>query len=256
MELFRRIFVAAMLAGIVAGAGYAVLQQWRVVPLILEAETYEVGDAHVHEDALPEHSHDEGMSEAEHAAAHETEAVEAEGHHHDEDAWAPSDGFERVFYTSLATILAALGFALVLGAVSVISGLPITLKNGALWGVGGFATVALAPAFGLPPELPGMPAGDLVARQVWWWGTAIATGLSILAIAKYRQWPVVLGAIVVIALPHILGAPQPAGHDSDVPAGLASAYAATALGTAFVFWVSLGGLFGLFNETFGTEKAA
>ncbi|MEI2612914.1 MAG: CbtA family protein [Candidatus Promineifilaceae bacterium] len=44
----------------------------------------------------------------------------------------------------------------------------------------------LAPAFGLPPELPGMAAADLGARQVWWCGTALATGVGIFG---HRQVP-------------------------------------------------------------------
>ena len=41
MKLFQRIFFAAVLSGLVAGAGMAALQQWRVAPLILQAELYE-----------------------------------------------------------------------------------------------------------------------------------------------------------------------------------------------------------------------
>ncbi len=42
MEMFRRFFFAAVLAGIVAGLFSSALQQWRLVPLILQAEEYEI----------------------------------------------------------------------------------------------------------------------------------------------------------------------------------------------------------------------
>ena len=52
---------------------------------------------------------------------------------------------------------------LLLAAVSLVSGLAITRRNGIVWGLCGFIAVSLAPAAGLAPELPGMPAGDLAA---------------------------------------------------------------------------------------------
>ena len=68
------------------------------------------------------------------------------------------------------------GFALLLAGVSLLTGLPITPKNGLIWGICGFLAATVAPGAGLAPELPGMPAGDLVLRQVWWVATIIATG--------------------------------------------------------------------------------
>src|SRR6218665_3648864 len=85
MKLFQRIFFAAVLSGLVAGAAMAGLQQWRVAPLILEAELYE--------NAAPE--------EPVAAATHEHEAGTA-AHEHDEDAWAPQDGAERIGFTVAA----------------------------------------------------------------------------------------------------------------------------------------------------------
>ncbi len=235
MHLFQRIFFAAILSGLVAGAVMAGLQQWRVAPLILEAELYETAapaePAHAHEAATP-------------------------AHEHDEDAWAPADGGERIAYTVGADILAALGFAFLLAATSVLSGMEVTARNGVVWGLAGFAVFQLAPAFGLPPELPGMPAADLVARQIWWWGAAIATATAIFGIAKFRTWPAVAVGAVLILVPHLIGAPQLAGtHESDVPAHLATAFAATALGTGAAFWLCLGPLYGYLVERFARAGA-
>src|SRR3546814_4839555 len=67
-------------------------------------------------------------------------------------------------------------------------------------GVQTCALPILAPAYGLAPELPGMPAADLAARQVWWVGTALSTGAACLLLAKTRAgW----AFAVVIALVEI-----------------------------------------------------
>ncbi len=51
----------------------------------------------------------------------------------------------------------------------------LTLHPGLLWGLAGFVVFVLAPNFGLPPELPGMQAGDLMQRQIWWLATVVLT---------------------------------------------------------------------------------
>ncbi|MBN9314842.1 MAG: CbtA family protein [Devosia sp.] len=230
MKLFQRIFFAAVLSGLAAGLVMSAVQQWRVAPLILEAEVYETAAAPA------EHAHDSA-----------TPAV----HEHDADAWAPQDGLERIGYTVLANILASIGFAFLLAAVSVLSGIQITARNGVIWGLGGFVALQLAPAFGLAPELPGMPAADLVARQAWWVGTALATGVGILAIARFRNWTGIALAAVLILAPHLIGAPQLAGeHVSVVPAHLASEFAAASLATGALFWLIAGPLLGWLNERF------
>ena len=240
MKLFQRIFFAAVLSGLVAGAGMAALQQWRVAPLILEAEGYE--NAAPEEPAAAAHEHDP--------------ATQAHEHEHDEDAWAPADGAERITFTVAADILAAFGFAFVLAAASVLAGIDVTARNGVVWGLAGFAVFQLAPAFGLAPELPGMPAADLFTRQVWWWGAALATATAIFGIAKFQNWPAVAIGIVLIALPHVIGAPQLAGeHTSGVPAHLATAFAANTLFVGAAFWLALGPLYGYFVERFAEARS-
>ena len=105
--------------------------------------------------------------------------------------------------------------------------MPITPRNGLLWGLAGFLAVHLAPAAGLAPELPGMPAADLVARQIWWIGTIIATGVGIWL---FTQRAPGLGEGCrgrrADRCPHVIGAPQPPTHESGVPAGLAAEFAA------------------------------
>ncbi len=235
MALFQRLFFAVLLAGLISGAAMAALQQWRVVPLIVAAEAYEGVEApaaHTHEEGTPAHSHDEA----------------APAHDHSGDEWMPADGLERTFYTVATGIFAALGFAFVLSAASVLTGLEVTTRNGVLWGLAGFAIFQLAPAFGLPPELPGMPAADVVARQVWWWGTAAATATAIYGMVKFHNVAAVAIGIVLLLAPHIIGAPQPADHASSVPAPLAAAFAANTLAVGLPFWLTLGSLYGYLVE--------
>lgn len=248
--MIRNLFAAALLAALCAGLVTAGLQHFRVTPLILHAETFEGEGGHSHgaEPVAAEHAHAEGTPEHSHDAVATTAAEPEE--------WAPQDGFERTAYTTLATVLAAAGFALLIGAVSMFSGIPISFANGFLWGIAGFITFSLAPAYGLAPELPGMPAADLGARQLWWVGTAIATGAAILLLAKTRAGWAFAVAIALVAAPHIIGAPASPDEPSAVPAHLATEFAAITLGTSLVFWLILGTVFGKLNDVFATRKVA
>ncbi len=231
MDIFRRIFFVAVLAGTLAGLAAGAIQQWRVVPLILEAELYEISEEHA-----PDHAADPAPV-APHAHGGE------EG-----GAWAPADGLERTFYTMLTTLLSGLGFALILAAVSLLSGIGITLANSVLWGLAGFLSFSLMPAIGLPPELPGMEAADLGARQLWWSATVILTGAGILTFARLAN-PAGLGiGLALLLVPHIWGAPPPPDVPSSVPAHLATAFAANALFSSLAFWLMLAALYGWRNQ--------
>lgn len=236
MKLFQRIFFAAVLAGLVAGLAYAALQQWKVTPLILEAETFEIAAP---EEAAP-HTHDAATP----------------AHEHDEDAWAPQDGAERTFYTVLANVLASIGFALLLAAVSVLGGIEITARNGVLFGLAGFISFQLAPALGLPPELPGMAAAEIGGRQAWWIATAVATGAGIFVLAKWQNFTAVGICAVLLLLPHIIGAPVAPDEPTDVPAHLATTFAASAFAASALFWLTVGPLLGWLNERFSGVAVA
>lgn len=225
MELFRRIVFAAVLAGAVGGLVLAGLQQWRIVPLISAAEHYESVGAHTHaQDTIAGHA-----EEGAHAAA-----------------WAPAPGFERTAYTVAATALTSIGFLLIVAAVSVLTGLEITPRNAVIWALGAYASFSLAPAFGLPPELPGMPAGDVTARQIWWWATALLTGGAAVLIALKPTPGFIAAAIVLIAAPQLLGAPHAPDLTSAVPAPLANSFAASVLATNLIFWLVAAPLYGWF----------
>ncbi len=237
--MIGRVILAALLAGIVAGLFYGAIQHVRLTPLILEAEKYE--------NAGNGHAHDHGT------AATTTTATEQAPPVTEEEAWTPADGVERTIYTFLASIVAGAGFAAILAGVSLFSGVRITSRNGVLWGIAGFLAVHLAPAASLPPELPGMPAGDLVARQIWWVGTIAATGIAIWLFTQRDEMWAKAAAIVLVALPHIIGAPPPPTHESAVPAGLSAEFAANTLAVAAVLWLMIGGFLGIAMNRFVKE---
>ncbi len=229
-----RFFSTAVIAGGVAGLLLAAIQHFTVAPMLLEAETYE-------KTGVAGSDHDQ-QSAASHAGRHA-------GHGHGE-VWSPQDGFERSFFTFANTMIIGIGFALILVACYAIrtmvseSGMRQSRVNwrwGVIWGLGGFAAFHLAPALGLPPELPGAAAGDLGARQAWWWLTVILTGGGLLVLAFVPgsiRW---LG-LALLAIPHLLGAPQAGSHAGLAPPELANAFVVISLVTNAVFWIMLGAL--------------
>lgn len=226
-----RLLSAALAAGFLAACVASLLQFALTSPLILRAETYET------------------RAEAPLALVHLAHATGApaagEAHDHGIAEWEPGEGLPRLAFTALATLVSGVGYALLLGAALLASGRgpggPWALR----FALGGFLAFGLAPAIGLPPELPGLEAAGLAARQAWWVGTAAATTASLaLAVLVRRPWAIAAG-LVLLAAPHIVGAPHPETLSaSPLPAALAASFAARSLAIALAFWVTLGLAFG------------
>ncbi|MFO1351359.1 MAG: CbtA family protein [Gammaproteobacteria bacterium] len=225
-QSFRHIALSAIVAGLIAGLLVTLVMMFTTVPLIAKAEVYEkAGETGAPPAAIAHH--------------HEAQAAE---HDHGANEWEPEDGFERAFYTGVATTLTAIGYALVLGACFA-QMKAVGWKQGLALGLAGFAVFQLAPALGLPPEPPGMPVADLTARQLWWLGTALATALGLGAwfvayIRKSIIW-IVAGAVLLV-VPHIIGAPQASEEHALVPHELARDFVIASLFTTAVLWISLG----------------
>ncbi len=235
---YLRVFLTvALLAGVAAGVVNWGIQTFGTTPLILEAETYE--------SAAP----------AEPAAEAATLTHEDGSEHvHDAEAWAPADGWERTLYTLGANVVTGVGFALLLTAAIVFFGKGADWRRGLLWGLAGFACFSLAPAFGLPPELPGTEAAPLGERQLWWIGTAIATGAGLYAAARLRNIAGYAIAVVLIALPHVIGAPHPETPGGLAPAELEHKFIIVAVATSLVFWLVLGVLTGAFFKRYAKNE--
>jgi len=269
--MFRQLITPALLAGFLAAIVLTLVQSLWVTPLILTAETFETTsetasettDAHAYE--VHEHTH-------EHEHAHE--------HHHTETAWAPDDGRQRTLATAASNLTMAVGFALMLVALFRWRQ-PTHRWSGLGWGAAGFAVFFIAPALGLPPELPGTAAAELGARQEWWLGTASATAIALTLLLWRKEkertkeartdvgrshverqnvrrptWLLkIIGAALLIA-PHVIGAPQPAAHNALAPQVLQQQFVLASAGTNALFWVALGTLAVWFYRRANAEEQA
>ena len=229
--MIGRVLLAAILAGLAAGLVMGVMQHVRLTPLIQYAETFE-NAGHSHNHAAP--AQQEGAA-----------ATPQQGTEQAVEPWMPADGLERTLLTTLTAMLTGAGYALIMAAVALFGNREISLRTGLFWGLCGFLAASFAPAVGLPPELPGMPAADVTSRQVWWFGTIVCTGLALWVLTSDRPWSNKAAAAVLLLAPHVIGAPQPASHESTVPAGLAAQFATASLGANLVFWCLIGLFLGL-----------
>ena len=216
--MFSQIAVSALIAGFGAGLVAAFLQYVFVQPILLHSELFETG-------ALT------------HFGADPTASSVPRGDF-DMTRQALNVVFAALVYTGYALILIA---GMVLAEMR---GHVISAQTGLIWGFCGFLAFQLAPAFGLPPDMPGLNAADVTPRQVWWFATvgATAAGLWLIAFGKTALiWGL---AIILLAAPHVIGAPTPDTFTGPAPPELAAAFAARTLGTTCAIWVLLGGLLG------------
>ena len=236
--------LAAVVAGLLASVLMTVVQQARVVPLIVYAEQFEGAPAggeagHQHQSMLPaKPSLVTAAADVASAIVSPSAALAHGGEEHEEGGIL--FGLDRLTATLLANIVAGCGFALLLAAVSILTGRTVTLANGVAWGVAGWLSLHFLPAIGLPPELPGFPAADLTARQIWWVATVGLSALGIALLALRREPLLKAVGVLAILAPHAFGAPQPSELTSAVPAVVAAEYAVAALGAALVLGVVLG----------------
>ncbi|MGI9464903.1 MAG: CbtA family protein, partial [Aestuariivirgaceae bacterium] len=91
---------------------------------------------------------------------------------------------------------------------------------------------------------------------IWWWATVGATAAGIGILFTMKSLAMKTLAIVLIALPHNIGAPQHGDHASNVPAALATTFAANSIATAAVFWIVLGVMLGYMLSRNTTDEEA
>ena len=232
--MFKRIAQTAGFAGLLAAIVLTLLQSLWVTPLIIQAEGYET--------SAPQSEHEHAPLAHEHAAdsaAHDHAPAAAAEHHHDTQAWSPEDGWQRVLSTTGGNLVVAVGFALMLAGLYTLRA-PTKTSQGLLWGLAGYATFVLAPTLGLPPELPGTAAADLAQRQLWWIGTAASTAVGIALIVFSRHWLMKVLGVAILAVPHVIGAPQPQVHSMLAPEALETQFKIASQLTNVAFWLALG----------------
>lgn len=229
----KTLLSSGLIAGAVAGLVMALLQFWLIQPLIVQAERYETGEL---------------VLKVTHAAPSETTAIAAEepatvGNTHPDMGAGNSLDVSRNFQTMLFLVLTWGGFGL-LASAAVAALSAVDRMEHVSWSaiaLTGFAAFCLAPALGLPPELPGMQAAELEARQFWWISTAIAICAGAGLIVVWRNPRALLAALVIGLLPFIIGLPS---LDEDlaavVPPELSALFSARVIGTNLVGWIVLG----------------
>jgi cobalt transporter subunit CbtA len=218
MDRFRALIVTALLAGATSGFLLFVVQHVTIIPLIDRAEVFE--------DAARLHA----------------------GMEHADEGWEPAAGLQRIGLTAVATMLSGIGFAAVLIAAMTLQGVSVSARRGIVWGLAGFACFVLAPALGLPPKPPGAAVGPLEARQLWWFGTVIATAFGLwMACRQSGNWGARAGGVALMLLPHAIGAPAPDGQDV-VPPALMHDFALLSVATNLLFWLVLGALCGWLRD--------
>jgi cobalt transporter subunit CbtA len=234
MNTFRAIVLSSIVAGFVVGAIVTVIQQFGTVPLILKAEVFEKA-AQPHDHAAASTAQQGGPAAHSHAE-----------HDHAAEAWEPHDGLERSAYTAAANVLTAIGFAMLLAAIFAMrsgnAGTNSSWHEGLIWGLAGFAVFTIAPGLGLPPELPGVPAAPLLSRQIWWVLAAATTAGGLSLIFFRRSVPASIAGLVLLVLPHIIGAPELEHIETNVPTSLSHQFVVAVTLTSLIFWFVLGGL--------------
>ncbi len=86
--------------------------------------------------------------------------------------------------------------------------------------------------------------------------TVAASAVGLWCVTMRPEWFLKALGIVIIVAPHLWGSPVPEDLSSEVPAYIASAYAAASLATTLFFWLLLGGLLGHFLSRVPEEAAA
>lgn len=234
--MIAKYLLAALLAGLVGGLLVSAAQMVRVVPLIIAAEHYEGAPAHSHADP--------GETAPLTADTQPVVAHEVDGR---------LFGANRVTSTVMANLLTGCGFGLLLAGAVLLTGQSLTLAKGAFWGIAGWLIFQFLPGLGMPPELPGIPAANLEQRQIWWFATVIASSIGLYALILRSEIGIKISGIVVLAIPHIVGAPKPSLVSSEVPAVLAADYVVAALATGLFFWLVLGSSLGLLFGKFARD---
>ncbi len=212
--MLSKLLTSALFAGAVSGLIAGLLQIIFVQPVLLHAELYESGQL-VHFGA---------------------QAVSA---HPDLPEFDPM----RDLLSIVFTMMTYCGYAFILVALMLLAeerGAEVTPRNGMIWGVAGFIAAHFAPGLTLAPEVPGVAAADVGARQIWWFATVISAGVALWLLAFGRGWMLWGVAVILLAAPHLIGAPEPDSFTGPVPPEVAALFAARAFGVGMAAWVILG----------------
>ncbi|WP_113366893.1 CbtA family protein [Rhizobium sp. AB2/73] len=228
MNYFRSLFLTALLAGLAGGILSSAANITLTVPLILKAEVFE------------------------READHKAEALTSSSEQHDHEHEAPAEA--RDLLTLIATLLAYIGFALLLTVSADMLGMMNDWRSGFVGGLAGFVVFSLLPALGLPPELPGMPAAALEARQLWWLGTAASAAAAIVISVRFKRMEAYAVGLLFVFLPFALGAPVAPKVATPVPRELYREFVLHTLVVSLMSWALVGLCVGWLRSRSGFER--
>lgn len=206
---FRNLVFCAFALAVIASAVLSVYQIFWITPIIIDAETYEITAP-----ILSPQSSEIAI-------------------------WTPENGTQRHGWNFTSNLLVSFAFSLILLSVMSIKK-TITTFGGIGWGGAAYLTVFVAPALGLPPEIPGMEAGYLEGRQAWWLFTVLAIALSLWLIAYQAIAYKIIGVFLAIS-PYVIGVPQPT-HPPFINTNPQAIEALTLLWQQFVIQTSIANL--------------
>lgn len=236
--LLSRLVWCALLTALLVGSVQFGLGRWHAVPIIQAAEAFESRKSN----AGPAHTHD--LTSTSGNAHVEPDATEPPAH-------------QRAAWTWVAQVLHSFSMALLMFAVMGWwvwkRGAPMgTARIALAVAAAGLLSMDIWPALGLPAELPGMDAASLGMRQAWWvlaaasaaLACATLAGVATKHIAPHWRW---LAAAALLALPFVVGAPQPLGDTLagfDAPErtqlrALEHAFVWATRWTSLSFWTSI-----------------
>ncbi len=228
----KTLITPALLAGLLAALILTVAQHFTADRLILEAETYETAaEAVAPQPAEPvvAHRHDDAQ------------AASSDHHAAPTEEWEPENGWQRILSTASANSLLGVGYGLLLVGIFRLRP-PRNTMTGLAWGAAGYLTVFVAPSIGLHPELPGTAAAELMGRQEWWIGTVLATASGLGLCALTQSWSLRIVGLVLLALPHLIGAPHPAVKEALAPEALQHQFILASALLNALFWLIIGPL--------------
>jgi len=75
---------------------------------------------------------------------------------------------------------------------------------------------------------------------MWWIGTAASTAVGLALIAFGGNWLLKILGVAILAVPHVIGAPQPEVHSMLAPEALEAQFKIASQLTNVAFWLALG----------------
>lgn len=217
----RELVIAAIWSGVLAGLLLTAAQQIQVIPGLLQLDAHKASSAVEIADILKN------------------------GHAHEN---LQSEYLERTFFNTIANISLGVGFGLLIGSIMSLCGRPDNWRIGLLWGLAGYITFFACPSLGLPPEIPSNEAVKQADRHSWWLITALGTGFGLSLLAFAKTWIYRLCGAILLAVPHLISAPQPVVNGNAVSAELTPFFTVSTVLANALFWLAIGGLMGQFYK--------